>query len=154
MKHPKKLIRIGVRGGAQRPPEREVSKVSFKKGGMGSGSGQDFCRLGAGFPSARGRISVGSGPDSRGPGAERPCAREWSAAQIRKPASVRIGPGPGRGPQTALFLNFRDFHGISLNFIKFQLLGCGRPPEPLEYHTFGKAWGPWGPNDLHFTKIR
>ena len=37
-------------------PEREVSKVSILKGGRGSGSGQDFGRLGAGFPLARGRI--------------------------------------------------------------------------------------------------
>ena len=33
------------------------------------GSGQDCCRLGAGFPSARGRIPVDSGQDSRQPGA-------------------------------------------------------------------------------------
>ena len=94
-----------MRGGAQRPPEREVSKVNLKKVGEGIG-------VGAGFPSARGRDPVGSGPDSRGPGAERPCAREWSAAQIQKLPSVQIGPGSGRGPQTALFLNFRDFHEI------------------------------------------
>ena len=110
-----------------------MSKVSIFKGGEGIGvgagfpsargrisvgSGPDFRRLGAGFPSARGRIPVGSGPDSRGPGAERPGAREWSAAQILKLPSVRIGPGPGRGPRTALFWNFRDFQeflGISCN---------------------------------------
>ena len=104
-------------------PEREVSKVSIFKGGEGIGvgagfpsargrisvgSGPDFRRLGAGFPSARGRIPVGSGPDSRGPGAERPCAWERSAAKIPKPASVRIELGPGRGPRAALFRNFRE----------------------------------------------
>jgi len=44
-------------------PEREVSKVSIERGGgdrgrgrISVGSGPDFRRLGAGFPSARGRI--------------------------------------------------------------------------------------------------
>ena len=46
-------------------PEREVSKVSILRGeGIG---------VGAGFRSARGRIPVGSGPDSR------PRAREGGA---------------------------------------------------------------------------
>ena len=110
-------------------PEREVSKVSILKGGGGEGigvgagfpsargrisvgSGPDFRRLGAGFPSARGRIPVGSGPDSRGPGAERPCARERSAAQILKPPSVRIGLGRGGGPGP-------HFSGISAKIAKF-----------------------------------
>ena len=101
------------------PPEREVSKVFFKKGGgdqgrgrISVGSGPDFRRLGAGFPSARGRIPVGSGPDSRGPGAERPCAREWSAAPIPTLPCARIGLGPGRGPRA-------HFSGISAKFMKF-----------------------------------
>ena len=109
------FVFIGVRGGAQRLPEREVSKVNLKKGGRGSGSGQDCCRLGAGFPSARGRIPVGSGPDSRGPGAERPGAREWSAAQISKPPSVCLsgagagGPEPHFSGNSAIFRNFSEF---------------------------------------------
>ena len=116
-------------GGTPRvPPEREVSKVSIFKGGEGIGvgagfpsargrisvgSGPDFRRLGAGFPSARGRIPVGSGPDSRGPGAERPGAREWSAAQIPKPPCARIGPGPGRGRSRSHFRKSVEIHQIS-----------------------------------------
>ncbi len=38
-------------------------------GRISIGSGQDCCRLGAGFPSTRGRIPVDSGQDSRQPGA-------------------------------------------------------------------------------------
>ena len=75
--------------------------------------GQDFGRLGAGFPSARGRIPVGSGPDSR------PSAREGGARdpEFRRPFGD--GPGPGRGPgprwsgKSAEIINFMKFYGIS-----------------------------------------
>ena len=77
-------------------------------------SGQDFGRLGAGFLSARGRIPVGSGPDSR------PRARERGAPGSEFP-SVCVsggGPGPGRGPgprfpeNLVKIMNFLKFHEI------------------------------------------
>ena len=87
-------------------PEREVSKVSILKGeGIG---------VGTGFRSARGRIPVGSGPDSR------PRARERGARELDFPRPVsRYGPGPGRGPgphcsrKSAEIMNFMELHELS-----------------------------------------
>ena len=50
-----------------------------------------------------------------------------------------------------------DFWYFTIKIILFMIsciLGCRGPPEPLKYHTFSTAWGPWGQKDLHFTRMR
>ena len=107
-------------------PEREVSNVSIFKGGEGIG-------VGAGFPSARGRISVGSGPDfrrlgagfpsARGriPVAPGPSARARGSGALPRSRNLRmsgLGRGRGGGPKphftwiAAIFRNFSGFHKI------------------------------------------
>ena len=89
-------------------PEREVSKVSILRGeGIG---------VGAGFRSARGRIPVGSGPDSR------PRAREGGAPGSDFPRLCVCpgtargrggGPGPHFAENSTEIMNFMKFHEIS-----------------------------------------
>ncbi len=104
-------------------PEREVSKVSIFKGGEGIGvgagfpsargrisvgSGPDFRRLGAGFPSARGRIPVAPGPSARAPGS-------GALPRSQNPRLFGSSWGRGGGPEP-------PFSGISAetaNFMKF-----------------------------------